>query len=314
MSLKKISILVPCYNEFLSIDSFQQTLLKILGSIQNYTFEVIFINDGSTDQTMEKLQGLMATHPIFKIIELSRNFGKEAALTAGIDFATGDAVIPIDVDLQDPPELLHAFITEWEKGFEVVLAKRLDRSSDHVLKRRSASWFYKVHNALADTPIPDNVGDFRLMDRCVVDAIKQMPERQRFMKGIFAWVGFKTTTVHFKRESRQEGTSNFSPWKLWNLALDGLTSFTTAPLRIWTYLGFLGSLFTLSYAFYIIVRTTCYGVDVPGYASIFVAVLFMGSLQLISTGILGEYIGRIYHETKQRPNYIVRQFHTSELS
>jgi glycosyltransferase involved in cell wall biosynthesis len=250
---------------------------------------------------------LAAVDKRFRVIEFSRNFGKEAALTAGINAARGEAVIPIDADLQDPPALIADMVTAWRTGAEVVLARRVDRSSDGMLKRKTAAWFYRVHNQMSKTKIPENVGDFRLMDRVVVDALKQLPERQRFMKGLFAWVGFRTVMIDYTRASRAAGVSKFSGFALWNFALEGFTSFSTAPLKIWTYLGALGAVGTFIYAVFIVFYTVIHGVGVPGYASLLVAVLFFGSVQLMSIGLLGEYIGRIYLETKQRPSYLIRK-------
>ena len=266
------------------------------------------MDDGSTDSTLSELIELTKKDTRFHILEFSRNFGKEAALSAGIDFANGDAVIPIDADLQDPPELIIKMVQLWKDGAEVVLAKRVDRSTDSFMKRKTASLFYKLHNKLSTSMrIPENVGDFRLMDRVVVDALKQLPERQRFMKGLFAWVGFKSVTVEYSRSSRSAGETKFSGWRLWNFALEGITSFSLVPLKIWTYFGLFGAFLAFLYASFIIVRTLIFGIVLPGYASLLVVVLFFGSLQLISIGILGEYIGRIYFETKNRPLYIVRK-------
>jgi glycosyltransferase involved in cell wall biosynthesis len=250
---------------------------------------------------------LASTDRRFKVIEFSRNFGKEAALTAGIDAARGEAVIPIDADLQDPPGLIGQMVAAWLQGAEVVLARRTDRSSDGLMKRKTAAWFYRLHNRMSNTQIPENVGDFRLMDRVVVNALKQLPERQRFMKGLFAWVGFRTVTVDYARAPRLAGKTKFSGFALWNFALEGFTSFSTVPLKIWTYLGALGAMGTFFYALFIILYTLLHGTRVPGYASLLVAVLFFGSVQLMSIGLLGEYIGRIYLETKQRPSYLIRK-------
>lgn len=311
MAIKKkiVSIVAPFYNEGDGVILFWKAIADIIDAIPAYDFEVICVDDGSRDDTLEQLISIARQDSRFRVIELSRNFGKEAALTAGIDAAIGDAMIPIDADLQDPPELIADMITQWEAGAEVVLARRMDRSSDTYLKRKTAEWFYQFHNRLSHIKIPENVGDFRLMDRSAVDVLKQLPERQRFMKGLFAWVGFKTVTVDYKRAAREVGTSKFSGWKLWNFALEGITSFSTAPLKLMTYIGGCGTLITLFYALYIVFRTLIHGVDVPGYASLLVAVLFVGSLQLIGIGILGEYVGRIYMETKQRPTYVVRKHH-----
>ncbi len=304
----KISIVVPFYNEDSAIENFYICLTQILNRMIDYEFEILCVDDGSIDKTLSRLIDLSRKDARFKIIELSRNFGKEAALTAGIDCSIGDAVIPIDADLQDPPELIESMVKLWIDGAEVVLAKRSDRSTDSFLKRFSASAFYKLHNSLStEARIPENVGDFRLMDRVVVNALKQLPERQRFMKGLFAWVGFKTTTIEYKRQSRENGNSKFSGWRLWNFALEGITSFSLVPLKVWTYIGALGATFAILYASYIVIRTLIFGIDLPGYASLLVATLFFGSIQLMSLGILGEYIGRIYFETKNRPIYIIRK-------
>ncbi|MGH8807150.1 MAG: glycosyltransferase family 2 protein [Noviherbaspirillum sp.] len=302
-----ISIVVPFYNEAEGISRFCSAIDNVIRSIPDLAFEIVCVDDGSADATLEKLLAVAASDDRFHVIELTRNFGKEAALTAGLDAARGDAVIPIDADLQDPPELIPVLIDEWRKGAEVVLARRADRGSDSFMKRKTAELFYCVHNRLSSVQIPQNVGDFRLMDRAAVDALKTLPERQRFMKGLFAWVGFKTVTIDYARHPRAAGKTKFSGWKLWNFALEGITSFSTAPLRIWTYIGGIGTLATFAYALFIILRTLIHGVDLPGYASLLVAILFFGSLQLISVGLLGEYIGRIYLETKQRPAYLVRK-------
>jgi glycosyltransferase involved in cell wall biosynthesis len=233
-------------------------------------------------------------------------------MSAGINTATGDCVIPIDADLQDPPALIPQMLKKWQEGAEVVLAKRIDRSTDSYSKRTSALMFYRLHNALSSLKIPENVGDYRLMDRVVVDALMQLPERQRFMKGLFAWVGFKTVAIEYARDARVAGETKFSGWKLWNFAIEGITSFSLAPLKVWIYIGLAGALFAFFYASFIIIRTLIFGVDVPGYASLLVVSLFFGSLQLISLGIIGEYIGRIYFESKQRPLYLIRKKYSSK--
>ncbi|WP_374655176.1 glycosyltransferase family 2 protein [Dongia sp.] len=305
-STKTVSIVVPFFNEGENVQRFREALLPLLDNVPGIAFEIVCVDDGSSDNTLERLVATVRQDSRFRVIELSRNFGKEAALTAGIDHARGDAVIPMDADLQDPPELIPDMIAAWRKGAEVVLARRSDRRADPVLKQRTAAWFYRIHNRLSNLKLPENVGDFRLMDRVVVDALKSLTEQQRFMKGLFAWVGFKTVTLDYQRRARAGGGSKFSGWKLWNFALEGITSFTTLPLKIWTYIGLIGALASGAYAAYIVMRTLVVGIDVPGYASLLVAVLFIGSLQLISIGVLGEYIGRIYMETKRRPTYIVR--------
>ena len=270
-------------------------------------FEFIFVNDGSTDATLDRLIEEQSQDPRIRIIDLSRNFGKEAAMTAGLDACDADAAIPIDVDLQDPPHVIPLLVAKWREGFEVVLAKRADRSSDGFMKHRSASIFYRVHNFVAAQKIPHDVGDFRLIDRPVIDALRALPERRRFMKGLFAWVGFRTTTVEYVRDARVAGQSKFSGWKLWNFALEGITSFSSAPLEIWTYIGAAISVFSFLYGLLIVAKTLIFGIDVPGYASILVSVLFLGGIQLLGIGIIGQYLGRVYAEIKQRPIYIVRR-------
>lgn len=302
-----ISIVVPFYNEEAGITAFYATLRAVLEKIEDVDFEIICIDDGSSDTTLGKLKELHRQDPRFEVISFSRNFGKEAALTAGLDVARGDALIPMDADLQDPPELLLKMIKAWENGAEVVLARRSDRSSDTFLKRKTAELFYRIHNKLSDVSIPENVGDFRLIDRIVIEALKELPERQRFMKGLFAWVGFRTTVVDYERQPRAAGVSKFSGWRLWNFAIEGITSFSAVPLKFWSYLGGLGAIFTSGYAAFIVLRTLVHGVDIPGYASLLVAILFFGSVQLIGIGVLGEYIGRIYMETKKRPLYLIRE-------
>jgi len=302
-----ISLVVPFYNEGEGVRFFTEAIVPIMEQIPGIGFEVVCVDDGSRDRTLDLLLEVAGSDPRFRVVELSRNFGKEAALTAGIDAARGDAIIPIDADLQDPPELIPVLIEEWRKGAEMVLAHRSDRRSDTFMKRKTAELFYRIHNQLSNVKVPENVGDFRLMDRVVVDSLKQLPERQRFMKGLFTWVGFRTVSVSYVRKPRITGTTKLSPWKLWNFALEGITSFSTAPLRIWTYVGSIGALAAFFYGSFIAIRTIVFGVDVPGYASLLVSILFIGSLQLISVGVLGEYIGRIYIETKQRPTYIVRK-------
>jgi glycosyltransferase involved in cell wall biosynthesis len=304
---KLVSIIIPFFNEAEAIAQLPGALWPALEAIPDVRWEVICTDDGSTDATLLGLIALAGRDQRFRVLELSRHFGKEAALTAGLDAARGDAVIPMDADMQDPPEVVARMLAAWRNGAEVVLARRSDRSSDGMLKRQSASWFYRLHNRLSDTKIPENVGDFRLMDRVVVDALKQLPERQRFMKGLFAWVGFRTETIEYVRPERYVGKTKFSGLALWELALEGFTSFSTAPLKIWTYVGAVGALGTLAYALFIIAYTLIHGTGVPGYASLLVAVLFFGSVQLMSIGLLGEYIGRIYLETKQRPTYLVRK-------
>lgn len=308
MSNKKISLIVPVFNEEDSIEVFINHVIPILNSL-SINYEIIFIDDGSTDSTLDQLIKQASLHQSIRVIEFSRNFGKEAALSAGLFEADGEAMIPIDVDLQDPPELIPGMLEKWHQGAEVVLAKRTHRANDSIHKRLTASLFYRVHNYLSGVKIPINVGDYRLMDRAVVEALKLLPEQQRFMKGLFAWLGFKTVVIEYERTSRKEGISKYSTWKLWNLALEAITSFSSAPLKFWSYIGALGAFFSICYAAFILIRTLIYGIDIPGYASLTLLILFFGSLQLISIGFLGEYISRIYIETKHRPLYIIRKKH-----
>ena len=308
---KLLSIVVPVHNEEEGIKPYLQVTEAVLSSIEladgTLDWEFVFIDDGSTDKTFEILKANASKNKRIKILSLSRNFGKEHALTAGIKYSSGDAVIPMDVDLQDPPELIKDMIKLWENGAEVVLATRERRDEDTFLKRNFALLFYKLIGSLSNIHIPENTGDYRLMDRKVVDTLNTLEERTRFMKGIFAWLGFKTEQVFYNRPAREVGETSWSVKKLVSLAFDGIFSFTTLPLRIWTYLGLCISLSAFIYAMFIISRTVVLGVDMPGYASLMTAVLFMGGVQLISLGVIGEYISRIYRETKQRPLFIIRE-------
>lgn len=303
----EVSIVLPCYNESDVIHSFFDRTLPILNKLK-MSYEIICVNDGSTDNTLEKLTEIKKLLPVLKIIDFSKNFGKDAAITAGLDFSTGNCVIPMDCDLQDPPELIPNMVNTWKsQNVDVVLAKREDRSDDSFAKRCTAGLFYKIFNRLSDLKIPENVGDYRLMDRKVVNIVKSFRERKRFMKGLFALAGFKTAYVGYKRPVRKKGQSKWNWWKLWNYALDGVTSFSTFPLKISTYFGLLITLFSFLRGGWIFIRTLIFGIDVPGYASLMTVILFFGGVQLISLGIIGEYLGRIYLETKQRPLYVVRE-------
>ncbi|TPG80367.1 glycosyltransferase family 2 protein [Pseudomonas arsenicoxydans] len=302
-----LSLVIPVFNEAATVDLFLARINDVFQDEALISLEMVFVNDGSTDTTLDLLLERQLTDPRLRIVDLSRNFGKEAALTAGLQAATGQVVVPIDVDLQDPPEVILEMIARWREGFEVVLGHRVSRKTDSWAKQTSASWFYRLHNNIAEQHLPENVGDFRLMDRCVIDALQTLPESRRFMKGLFAWVGFRTTHVDYERPERAAGASKFNGWRLWNFALEGITSFSTEPLRVWTYLGLLVSLISFSFAIFIIVRTLISGIDLPGYASLMVAVTFLGGLQLIGIGVLGEYLGRTYIESKRRPVYLVRR-------
>lgn len=304
MSPPLISLVVPMYNEQEGIDTFFARTTAVLTPLTP-DWEIICVNDGSTDATAERIAHWHQHDARIKRVDLSRNFGKETALTAGLFHASGDAVIPLDADLQDPPELIPEMLAQWRAGYKVVMATRRQRASDSWAKKHTAQLFYRIMRRLSRNAIPADTGDFRLLDRSVVEAIRLLPERTRFMKGLMSWVGFPTAHIHYDRPERHAGETKFSFIALWNLALDGLFSFTTLPLRVWTYLGAIISLLSLLYAVYLILRTLISGIDVPGYASLMVAILFMGGIQLISLGVLGEYIGRIYKETKRRPLYLL---------
>jgi glycosyltransferase involved in cell wall biosynthesis len=305
MHSKTIAFVIPAFNEAATISAALTDLDELAEKI-SYSVNVTVVNDGSDDETLAELSRYQPINFSLTVVDLSRNFGKEAALSAGLMHAVGDAFIPLDADHQDPIELVPIMIERWEAGFEVVLAHRATRDSDSAFKRMSALWFYRLINELAEVVIPENVGDFRLMDKAVVDALRMLPENRRFMKGLFAWLGFRTTTVEYQRAPRSKGQTKFSSWRLWNLAIEGLTSFSTLPLRIWTYFGSLLALVSVLYGFGIILRTLIWGVDVPGYASLLTAILFLGGVQLIGIGIIGEYLGRTYLEAKRRPTYVVR--------
>jgi len=299
-----ISLVVPVFNEEASIRPFVETVERIVDG-QNFSYELLFVDDGSGDKTLDALRSAKTRNPSISILSLSRNFGKEAAMTAGLDHAKGDAVIPMDVDLQDPPELITRFIERWRAGADIVYGVRSSRDSDGPIKRVSARWFYSLFNLVSPTQIPFNAGDFRLMDRRVVDEVNRLRERSRFMKGLMAWPGFRTEGIEFDRIQRASGHSSWSYWKLWNFALDGLTSFSTVPLRLWLYVGAIISVLAFLYAAFIVVHALLTGVDAPGYPSLMVAVMFFGGIQLVSIGLVGEYVGRIFHEIKGRPIYII---------
>ena len=305
-AIPDITLIVPVLNEELSIRPFAERTVPILEQA-GLSWDIIFVNDGSTDGTLREIRALRERYPQVSALDLSRNFGKEIALCAGLDHAHGRAVVPLDVDLQDPPELIPQMVELWREGYEVVQARRNDRKSDGWFKRRSADFFYRLISRLSPLPIPRHVGDFRLLDARVVQTLRLYRERERFMKGIFASVGYKTATVDYARPGRAVGTSRFSILKLAQLSIEGITSFSVLPLKIWTYIGLFVACAALAYAAAIAVRTLYFGVEVPGYASIVVFVLLLNGLMLIGMGIQGEYMARIFSEVKARPLYIVRE-------
>ncbi len=301
----KVSIVAPFFNEANGVLPLFERLIPILESI-NCQWEIICVNDGSKDNTLQELLSIRNRYSRVIVVDLSRNFGKEAALTAGLDQANGDVIIPLDADLQDPPEIIPLMIDKWREGYDVVNAVRLFREGETWFKKLSAYTFYRLINRFSSTEIPPDVGDFRLISRQVLDAIKALPERRRFMKGIFAWVGFRTTTIPYTRESRFSGKTKWNYWKLWNFALEGITSFSQVPLQLSSYIGFLVSLGAFFYGIFLLIRTLFLGNDVKGYPSLMIIMLFLGGVQLMVLGVIGEYLGRTYEESKQRPLYLVR--------
>lgn len=299
-----VSLVVPVLNEEDGIHLFMAAINRELAGLETQ-LEVIFVDDGSTDRTIERIRIAQARDPRIRYLKLSRNFGKEAAMTAGIDHARGHAVVPMDVDLQDPPSLILEFVRLWREGYDTVYGVRSSRDEDTRRKRMSAGLFYRIFNQVSDTKIPNNAGDFRLMDRRVVEALRRLPEKNRFMKGLFSWPGYRSIGVPYARPAREVGETKFNYWRLWNFALDGFTSFSTLPLRVWSYVGGIVAALSLLFMAFLIIKTLVFGVDAPGYASLMSAVLFFGAMQLISVGILGEYIGRLFMETKNRPLYLI---------
>ncbi|MBS0223110.1 MAG: glycosyltransferase family 2 protein [Proteobacteria bacterium] len=299
-----LSLIVPVFNEEESIDIFLGAVTPLLER-HRLRFEIVFVNDGSRDNTLGHLLDCSARDRRIRIVNLSRNFGKEAALTAGIDHARGDVLIPMDIDLQDPPELIEPFIVRWREGYDIVYGVRSARTWDTTAKRLSAGWFYRVFNSMSPVRIPANVGDFRLIDRRAIEVLRQLPERNRFMKGLFAWVGFNAIGVPYERPQRVAGSSKFNLWRLWNFALDGVVSFSTVPLRASFYGGLAIAAVAVLYALFIVGRVLLFGIDTPGYASLIIVVLLMGAIQLVSIGIIGEYLGRLFLEVKARPIYVI---------
>jgi glycosyltransferase involved in cell wall biosynthesis len=306
--MRTLSIVIPCHNEAQGIDRLFEGLGRLAAALSTCRLEIVCVNDGSTDETLAKLLGQQESFGAGEVVvvDLSRNFGKEAALSAGLATARGDAVVMVDADLQHPLELVPRMVELWDQGNEVVLGRRTDRSSDPWLRRVGTRIFYSMHNAMSEVAIPPDVGDFRLMDRVAVDAVNALPENRRFMKGLFAWAGFRTATLDYECAPRGAGGSRFGAGSLAHLAVEAITSFSLAPLRIASLVGLAVASASMVYGCWIVLRTLVFGVDVPGYSSIFTAILFLGGLQLMALGIIGEYLGRTYMESKRRPAYVVR--------
>lgn len=305
--MPELSVVVPVLNEQDVIALFLGRIRPILEGIDP-NHEIVFVNDGSTDATLAVLREENRRDPRIRIVDLSRNFGKEIALSAGIDATSGRAVVPIDVDLQDPPDLIPEMVRIWRSGYDMVLARRVDRSTDSFMKRTTSKVFYKLITRMSDTTIPENVGDYRLMDRRVVDALKLLPERTRFMKGLFAWLGYRQATIDYSRPGRAAGTTKWRPLGLWKLAIEGIVSFSTLPLKLWSYIGVACASLGLAYGLVVIARALIWGNPVAGYASLVTFLLFFNGVTLIGLGVIGEYISRIFVEVKMRPLYLVREY------
>ena len=303
---KIISVIVPVYNEDEVILIFHQKVRKILNS-SDYYWELIYVNDGSVDRTISIIKQICDKEKNIALIDFTRNFGKEVALTAGLDYAKGDAVIVIDADLQDPPELIKDFIKYWEDGYDIVYGKRISRKGESIFKKLTAFLFYRVIQKASKIKIPEDTGDFRLLSKEAVLSLRKIREKNRFMKGLFSWVGYNQKAVLYERNQRAAGKTKWNYWRLWNFAIDGITSFTVAPLKWATYFGAVVSFCSFLYASFIIFKTIVYGDPVKGYPSLAVIVLFFGGLQMFSIGLIGEYLGRMFVETKNRPLYLIRE-------
>lgn len=301
---KSLAVVVPAYNEGDGLQEFHQRLAPVLDGL-DLACRVIYVDDGSSDHTWQVMQALAAADGRVATLRLSRNFGKELAMTAGLDYADADAVVVIDADLQDPPELIPELVARWREGYDVVYGTRDVRAGESWLKRWTAATFYRLIGRISTTPIPADTGDFRLLDRRPHQALKQLRERHRFMKGLFAWVGYRQTALVYQRDARHSGRSKFNYWKLWNFALEGITSFSTVPLRLATYLGLATALVAFIYGIWVVVKALVFGDPVPGYPSLMAVILFLGGLQLLALGVIGEYLGRLFTESKQRPLYLL---------
>lgn len=311
--MKKVSILVPCYNEEKSLQLLYPELKTLMDSQNNYEWEILFVDDGSEDDTLNAIKSLRREDERIAYVSLSRNFGKENAMLAGIDYVTGDCMVIMDADLQDPPSLIPEMLKYWEEGYQDVYAKRADRGKESWLRKKLSLLFYKILDSTTRFDVLQNVGDFRLLDRQCINALKRLRESERYTKGLFCWIGYKKKEIIFNRGDRVAGDSNWSFWSLFNLAIEGITSFTTAPLRIATFSGFIIALCAFFYALYFITKTLIYGDPVQGFTTLIVIILFLGGIQLITIGILGEYIGRIFNETKNRPTYIASEYNGKKI-
>ncbi len=310
--MKTISILIPAYNEAPVLDQLMTRLGNLASNVKDYNFEFLFVNDGSKDKTLEIIKGFAEIDPRVSYVNLSRNFGKEIGMIAGLDHVTGDATVVIDADLQDPPELIPEMIKLWEEGYDDVYAKRKSREGETALKKFTSKMYYKTLQSITRIPIQEDTGDFRLLDRRVVEALKEFRESQRNTKAMFSWVGFHKKEILYDRDPRAAGETKWNYVKLVELAIDGITSFTTAPLRIATYAGIIVSLLAFLYLIFLVIRTAILGTDLAGYPSMMAVILFLGGVQLLSLGIIGEYVGRIFNETKQRPLYLIEEYHNGK--
>lgn len=310
--MKTISILIPAYNEAPVLDQLMTRLGNLAQEVKNYEFEFLFVNDGSKDKTLEIIKGFADIDPRVSYVNLSRNFGKEIGMIAGLDHVTGDATVVIDADLQDPPELIPEMIKLWEEGYDDVYAKRKSRDGESWLKKFTSKMYYKTLQSITRIPIQEDTGDFRLLDRRVVEALKEFRESQRNTKAMFSWVGFHKKEILYDRDPRAAGETKWNYVKLIELAIDGITSFTTAPLRIATYSGIIVSALAFIYLLILVIRTIFFGTDLAGYPSMMAVILFLGGVQLLSLGIIGEYVGRIFNETKQRPLYLIEEYHNGK--
>lgn len=305
--MKKISILIPCHNEQDNIERLYEQLIDSISSIDGYLWEIVFVEDGSYDDTLSRIKQLRERDNRVCFISLSRNFGKENAMLAGFDHITGDCVIIMDADLQHPPQLMAEMICEWESGYDDVYAERLNRGKESWLRRKLSMLYYRLLQKMAKVDVLPNVGDFRLLDRKCIDSMKKLRETQRYTKGLYCWIGFKKKKISFQQADREKGRSSFTYHRLFNLAVEGITSYTTAPLRISTVIGILVSFVAFIYMCYVLIKTILYGEPVQGYPTLVILILFLGGVQLLSLGIIGEYLGRIFHETKNRPVYLISE-------